>query len=372
MSILLYIVLFFASPMISSFYGMPELILITRVFSLRLPLSAYNSIQHAFVSRHMMFKKFFFSTLFGTILSGVVGIILAYSGAGVWALVAQYMTNSIVDSIVLTITVRWRPRLLFSWSSSKQLMKYGWKIFAADFSGTFFNELKGLVIGKVYTTSELAFYNRGNKLVNVVTDNIRSSVMFLLFSAMANVEDDKERIRAITRTSIRTMAYVIFPATVGFFVIADPLVSALLTDKWLPAVFFLRIAAASSAIEMIGHISLQCLKAIGRSDLVLINDIINKPIFIALLFVGIQQGVDVMCLMLLVSSVFGSIINLIACQKCICYRMGEVAHDLFKPFMLSIIMGGIISAGLLLPVNSIIKVIVMGLSDCAFPIYPHI
>jgi O-antigen/teichoic acid export membrane protein len=124
-SILAYVALFFAAPLIASFYNMPIVTLVIRVFSLRIPLAAFNSVQHAYVSRHMMFKKFFFSTLFGTLFSAGLGIFMALKGFGVWALVAQYMSNSIIDSIVLLFTVKWRPRLMFSWERARGLLKYG-------------------------------------------------------------------------------------------------------------------------------------------------------------------------------------------------------------------------------------------------------
>ena len=131
---------------------MPALSGILRVFSLRIPISAFNSVQHAYVSRNMLFRKFFFSTLWGTLLSGVLGIVAAYLGMGAWALIIQYMSNTIVDTIVLSFTIKWRPRLVFSIASAKKLMQYGWKILLADLSGTFFEQLRSLIIGKVYTT----------------------------------------------------------------------------------------------------------------------------------------------------------------------------------------------------------------------------
>ena len=137
-SVILYIVLFSIAPIIANFYNTPILIPVLRVFALKIPISAYNSVQHAYVSRNMIFKRFFFSTLFGTLLSGFVGIIMAILGFGVWALVAQYLTNTIVDSIILSFTVPWHPQLKFSWNSAKNLMDYGCKVLAADLIGTFF------------------------------------------------------------------------------------------------------------------------------------------------------------------------------------------------------------------------------------------
>ena len=357
-SILAYVALFFAAPLIASFYNMPIVTLVIRVFSLRIPLAAFNSVQHAYVSRHMMFKKFFFSTLFGTLFSAGLGIFMALKGFGVWALVAQYMSNSIIDSIVLLFTVKWRPRLMFSWGRARGLLKYGWKILFAEFSGTFFNQLKGLIIGKAYTSADLAYFNRGNNMVSIVTENIRTSTMSVLFPAMSDIEDDKKRIKNVTRRSISVMAFVMFPLAIGLFLVAEPLILALLTEKWLSAVFFLRIAAVVAVIEMIGHISLQCLKAIGRSDLILANEIINKPPYIAALVFGVMTSVEMMCIFLLASSLFGTIINVIACKRCIKYRWREIGKDLMDPFIPCVAMGLVVFLITLLPFGAVVKLVV--------------
>ena len=174
-SILVYLILFIAAPFIEKFYDMQGLALILRVFALRIPLSAYSAIQHAYVERHMIFKRYFFSTLGGTLISGVVGIIMAYKGFGAWALIAQYFTNTIVDIIVLSITVPWHPEFVFSWKSAKSMMNYGWKILAADLSGTFFDQLRSLIVGKGYTSADLAFYNKGNQLPSMTLTRLLKS-----------------------------------------------------------------------------------------------------------------------------------------------------------------------------------------------------
>lgn len=211
MSVIVYAFMFFVSPFIANFYNMPELILIIKVFSLRIPLSAISAIQHAYVERHMLFKRYFFSTLFGTLISGVVGIFLAYIGFGVWALIAQYFTNTIIDILVLLLTIEWRPKLIFSIQSAKSMMGYGSKILLADLSGTFFDQLRALIIGKIYTSSDLAFYNKGNQLPNLITTNISASIMTVLFPAISNINDDNKRVKELTRKSTKTMAYIIMP-----------------------------------------------------------------------------------------------------------------------------------------------------------------
>ena len=158
-SIIIYLLIYIFAPQRGKFYDNSSLIPVTRVFALQLPLSAFNSIQQAYVSRHMAFQKIFVSTTLATILSGIIGIILALNDWGVWALVAQTIMSTLFQTIVLFFEIPWRPKFEFSVNSAKELMSYGWKVFGASFLGAFFNELINLIIGKFYSPSDLAYYN---------------------------------------------------------------------------------------------------------------------------------------------------------------------------------------------------------------------
>ena len=151
-SLVLYTVLFFAAPYIASFYSMPVLSLVVRILGIRIIIAAVNSIQQAYVSREMLFKRFFWSTLSGTLFSGVLGIYMAYHGFGVWALVMQYLTNTFVDTVVLWFTVRWRPMYKCSWKRAKELIGFGWKILVSALLDTIYSELRNLLIGKILFT----------------------------------------------------------------------------------------------------------------------------------------------------------------------------------------------------------------------------
>lgn len=191
-AIILYCTLFISAPFIARFYNDNQLISILRVLGLQIPIASMNTIQQAYVSRNMMFKKFFYSTLGGTIFSGVIGIALAYSGAGIWALVVQYMTNTIMNTCILFITVRWKPSFEFDKESAKALLSYGWKLVVAQFVNQAYIELKNLSIGKVYTTADLAAYNKGEQFPSVLVMNINSAISGVLFPAMSLATQKKE------------------------------------------------------------------------------------------------------------------------------------------------------------------------------------
>lgn len=343
-SLVLYGVLYFCAPLIAAFYKMPDLIPVVRVFSLRVPLSVYNSIQHAYVSRHMLFKRFFWSTLIGTVLSGVVGIVMARQGFGVWALIGQYFTNTVIDTMVLQVTVPWHPTRRFSLSAAKPLMGYGWKVLAADLSGTFFTQLRNLVIGRVYTSADLAYYNKGQQFPTLLTDNISASVISVLFPAISNVGDDAERAKLIIRKAIQIMSYVIFPLMCGMAVVARPMIRIVLTDKWLDCVPYLQMMCACATISLIGDTSLQAIKAIGRSDVLLKIEFIKKPVYVLLLFWGLKTGVMMIAVTMVIYSVYATAINAAQLKKYLNYRFGEQMRDALPALALSAVMGACIYA----------------------------
>ena len=341
MSLIVYIVMFFISPVIANFYVMPDLAII-KVFSLRIPLSAFSAIQHAYVERHMLFKRYFFSTLFGTIVSGVVGIVFAYNGFGVWALIAQYFTNTIIDILVLLITIDWKPKALFSWKSAKNMMSYGSKILLADLSGTFFDQLRALIIGKIYTSSDLAFYNKGNQLPNLITTNVSASVMTVLFPAISNINDDRVRVKELTRKSTKTMAYIILPMLLGLACISKPLITILFTKKWIETVPYIQILSIACAVGMIGAISLQTIKAIGRSDIILKLEFIKKPVYVVLLVAGAFISPLAVAITMLIYNIFGTLVNSYQLSKVINYSLREQFIDLKESFLMCLIMSGVI------------------------------
>lgn len=364
-SILVYLILFIAAPFIEKFYDMQGLALILRVFALRIPLSAYSAIQHAYVERHMIFKRYFFSTLGGTLISGVVGIIMAYKGFGAWALIAQYFTNTIVDIIVLSITVPWHPEFVFSWKSAKSMMNYGWKILAADLSGTFFDQLRSLIVGKAYTSADLAFYNKGNQLPSLITTNISTSIMSVLFPAIANISDEKTRVKEMTRKAVKIMSFVMFPMLFGLAAVSGSLIDVLFTSKWALAVPFVQILSISSAISLIGGVSLQAIKAIGKSDIILKLEAYKKPVYVLLLIIGVKINVTAVAVTMLLYSIYGNIVNAGPLKKEIDYTYREQLKDLSPAFLMSGAMGLFVYMVSYLRLNSVMLLFIQVLMGIA-------
>ncbi len=342
LSILIYAVLFISAPFIANFYYMPILNPVLRVLGIRIPVAAINSIQHAYVSRNMLFKRFFWSTLFGTVLSGISGIIMAYSGFGVWALVTQYLINTCTDTVVLWFTVKWRPILACSLKRAKPLIKYGWKLLVSGLLDTGYTQLRSLLIGKLYTSEDLAFYNQGEKYPQVLAVNINSSIGSVLFPAMSQFQNDKKKIKDITRRSIQVCSYVLWPMMLGIVVIAEPLIRLLLTDKWLPSVPFLRIFCFTYGLWPIFTANLQALNAIGRSDIFLKLEIIKKILGIIVLLISIPFGPLAIAEGLIVTGIASVFINAAPNVKLLGYTFKEQLSDLLSPLILSLIMAAIV------------------------------
>lgn len=343
LSILVYCFFFAIAPAIADFYQRPELVLLLRVFALKIPISAMNSVQHAYVARHMQFKKFFYSTSIGTIISGALGIALALNGWGVWSLIFQNISLTIIDTVVLLFTVKWHPRLLFSILAAKRLIGFGWKILVAEFSGAFFGQLRSLVIGKAYTSADLAFYDRGQQIPMLIANNMGNAVTAVLFPAMSNENDKIVDVKMMLKRSMQVMSFIIVPIMVGLAVCADALIPLLFTEKWSECVPYLQVLAIGYAFGTLGLVPLQALKAIGESSVVLKLEFIKKPVFLLLLFIGVSQGVMAIAITMLVYEIYGCLVNSFQLKKYLNYSWSEQLKDVGPSFMLAGVMGTIIS-----------------------------
>ena len=340
----LYLIMFFAAPLIASFYRMPELTAIVRVLSFVVVISGVKNVQQAYVSRHLMFKRFFFSTLGGTIGAAVIGIAMAYLGFGVWALVAQMLFNAAVDTTILWITVKWRPKKMFSFQRLKSLFSYGWKLLVSSLIDTVYNDLRQLIIGKKYSSGDLAYYNQGKKFPQLIVTNINTSIDSVLLPTMSKAQDDMAAVRSMTRRAIKTSTFLMMPAMIGLAVCAEPLVQLILTEKWLPCVLFLRIFCITYAFYPIHTANLNAIKAMGRSDLFLKLEIIKKTVGIIAILITMWISVQAMAYSFLVTTILNQIINSWPNKKLLNYSYLEQVKDMMPQILLSLGMGAAIYA----------------------------
>lgn len=340
--VLLYLGIFFFAPVIAVFYGIYELTPVIRVMSLTLIVSGVKNVQQAYVSRNLIFKKFFFSTLGGTVGAAIIGILLAYKGFGVWALVMQNLFNVTVDTIILWITVKWRPKRLFSWKRLKRLYSFGWKIFVASLLETIYQDLRSLIIGKVYTTTDLAHYNRGKQFPALIATNMNISIDSVLFPTMSQQQDNIQRLKDMTRRAIKTGSYLMTPMLVGLAMCSEAIVRVLLTDKWLPCVPYMRIFCIIFMLYPINTANLNAIRALGRSDLTLKLGIIKKIIGLTMLFCTIKFGVLTIAYGELFAGLIGPVVNAWPNKKLLNYSYTEQIKDIIPNFFVSLFMGGVV------------------------------
>ena len=337
--LILYIGMFVAAPYISCFYNDSSLTAIIRVISLTIVISGVKGIQQSYVSRNMLFKRFFFATLGGTIFSAFLGIGMAYMGYGVWSIVAQQLSNTAIDTLILWITVKWRPKKLFSWARLKGLLSYGWKLLASSLLDTVYNNLRNLIIGKIYTSADLAYYNQGDKFPKVIVTNINASIDSVLLPSMSGEQDNAERVKSMTRRAIKTSTYIMAPLMMGLLFCAEPVVKLLLTEKWIPCVPYLRIFCFTYMFWPIHTANLNAIKAMGRSDLFLRLEIIKKAMGLILLLLTMRISVMAMAYSLIVSGILSQVINSWPNWKLLNYKYIEQLRDILPSIIVATCMG---------------------------------
>lgn len=351
--IALYLVMFFAAPLIASFYNMPELVSIVRMISLTIVISGVKGVQQSYVSRNMLFKRFFYATLVGTIFSAFLGIVMAYAGFGVWAIVAQQLSNTAIDTLILWITVKWRPKLMFSWGRLKGLLGFGWKMLVSGLLETVYNNLRGLLIGKIYSSANLAYYNKGQHFPDLIAININTSIDSVLLPVMSNEQDNRDRVKSMTRRSIMVSCYIMAPLMIGLACCASNVVIVILTERWLPCVLFMQIFCITYMFYPIHTANLNALKAMGRSDLFLKLEIWKKVIGMILLLSTMFISVKAMAYSLLISTLASMIINSWPNKKLLNYSFLEQMKDILPSILLGVGMGAVVYLIGFLPVPTL-------------------
>lgn len=339
---ILYMLMFFLAPVIAVFYRDETLTPLIRVLSLTIVISGVKGVQQAYVSKKMIFKRFFFATLGGTVIAAIIGIWMAYNGCGVWALVAQQLINLAIDTLILWITVKWRPKWMFSFKRLKSLYSFGWKMFVSVLIDRIYGDIRQLIIGRMYSPADLAYYNRAKQFPALVVNNINTSIDSVLLPAMASVQDSREHLKNMTRRSIMTSTYIMAPLMMGLAFLSTPVIRLILTEKWLPCVPFMAIFCITLMFYPIHTANLNAIKALGRSDLFLKLEIIKKLVGTAALLITMWHGVMAMAYSMLFTNVAGQVINSWPNKKLLNYSYMEQLRDILPGILLAAFMGACI------------------------------
>lgn len=366
-SIFLYLVLFFIAPYISQFYGEGYEILtpVLRVIGLQIIIYGVNSVQQAYVSRKMMFKKFFWSTLLGTIISALVGLIMAYSGYGIWALVGQQLTMVVTNTLVLYIVTRKLPGLMFSFNRLKRLFGYGVNILGTLLLINLFLNIRSVIIGKLYSAKDLAYFDRGNQFPSLLVTNVDYSIAAVLFPKMSQEQDDKSRIKQTCRNSIRFSSFVMMPLMMGMIVCAEPMIRVILTDKWIDTVPYVQLFCITYMFYPMHTANMQAIKAIGKSGMYLTLEIIKKIIEVVCLLLVMKISVQAIAINMAVLSTLFIFVNAYPNIKYINYSVKEQLSDIAPSLIMSLIMAVLVySIGQILPFADLAILLIQIITGC--------
>lgn len=357
LSVIVYLGLFFLAIPVASIYEIPILKPIIRVQSLRVLFSAFYTIQSALMRRKMEFKKIFFCYFFGAVVHIVSGIVMAYTGFGVWSIALSSLANYLVAGLLTIVMCHWRPILYFSFNLVKPVMAYGSKVLVTRLVQQLFLNLRSLTIGKVYNSTILGYFNKGFQFPATAMTVVDGSLTPVAFSALSRLQSDKERLLASLRSCMRLVMFITTPLMVGMILLAEPLVSVILTDKWLGCVPFLQ-AVCLSELGIPMNQKTTALESLGKSGLSLALHSIGTGISILLLFLTMSYPPIVMVLSSVVSAVILQLANAVVAKKTLGYSYWEQIKDFCEPILPTLIMAVAIIGFMLLVENQVVELLV--------------
>lgn len=305
----LYLILFFCAPLIARFYDEPILTPITRVISLSVLINSFVVVQRALLTSVIDFKTQAKASMSAAIISGIVGISMAYIGFGVWSIVWYQLTNLSVNVILLWIFSKWRPRLLYSWQSFRELFGFGSKLAASGILDTLYNNIYLIVIGKVFSAADLGYYTRASQFAQFPSSNLSGIIQRVTYPVLCTIQDDTPRLKDVYRRFLRLSAFIVFPLMIGLAAVAKPLILILLKEQWSFSIILLQIICFSMMWYPIHAINLNLLQVKGRSDLFLRIEIIKKVMGVIILCITVPMGLIAMCVGGICSSLIALIIN---------------------------------------------------------------
>lgn len=337
LSVVFYAVLFVIAPYVASFYEQPLLKPLLRVIALTLVINTLSSIQGTLLAIRVDFKTKTYISIGSSIVTGIVGIVCAYKGLGVWALVAQNLAFSVIFTISTLVAVHWMPRLVFSKESFKRLFSYSSKLLAASIVSVIYDNAYPLVIGKRFTAADVGQYSRAGQFPGIANGTITGALNRVAFPVLSKIQDDDERLLRVYEKYVQLACFIIFPVLMGICGSARPLVSFLLTDKWLECVPLMQIICFALLTNCLTSINLNLLYVKGRSDLVLRLEIIKKSIAFTILFVSMFFSIKVMCYGQVLYSFIALYLNTYYTHRILGYTFGQQVRSVAPYFLISLI-----------------------------------
>lgn len=357
--IIFFAILYISAPLISNFFNEPQLADLVRVLGVVLIVDSLTVVQRAILTRRLDFKLQAKASITSTIFSGIVGITMAYSGFGVWSLIAKTISKVSINSLLLWLWNEWRPLLSFSVKSFKDLFGFGSKLLASGLIDTIYRNIYDLIIGKYYSAQELGFYTRANMFKNLPSNQLTNIISRVTYPALAQVQDDKLSLKRGYKKIIKSTMYVSFIIMAGMAAVAEPMVLTLVGEKWRPCVIYLQLLCFIGAMYPLHAINLNMLNVQGRSGLFLKLEIIKKILAIPTILIGIFWGIKVMIFGMWFNTIVGYYLNSYYSGRHINYPIREQVADILPSLLLALTVGTIVAlAGWLFPLASFPKLII--------------
>ncbi len=336
--------LFAAAPWIAGFYDTPLLKPITQVYSLNLLINSCGIVQNSLLIKEMAFKQRMGAVFAGIIVSGVVGVLMAWKGYGVWALVVQGLVMNGVCTAGLWVVHPWRPMFVFSTAAFRSLWKFGSNLLFSGILNTFFENIYLVIIGKVYSPAQLGFYQRGQRLMLLTSQSISQVVTQVNFPLLSRMQGDPERMRRVFVKVLQSTVLVILPMMVGLAVVASDFIQVLLGEKWMPCVPYLQILCIVGVLFPLHVLNLDAVKALGRSDIFFRLEVIKKALVAANVLITWRYGVIALLWGQVVCSMLSLFVNAFYMHRFLKYGLWAQLWDIRKALVATLLMGGLIWA----------------------------
>jgi len=338
-SVVLFLLLFFLAPSLSTFYSEPQLTLVLRVQALSLVIQSLYSVQQSLITRQLKFRTSFFIGVASSVFHGTIGILLALNGYGVWALVISSLTSYFVSGCLYWCVSKWRPKLRIDFGSVKSLFSYNSKILFSSLLNTLYGSLRSLIIGKKYDSETLGYYNKGSQFPTTIMNSIDGAMTSVLFASLSRVQNNPEERLRLLRRSMKMSMFVCAPIMMGLTAVARSMVVVFLTEKWLDSVPFVRIMALTCLLWPLSA-KIQAINSIGRSDITLKINIFDVGLSIILvIFATLFLDIFAIAYSAILSTIIVIFVTSLICVKLFGYSIKSQICDVLPPFLLSIFMG---------------------------------
>jgi len=363
-SIIIYFIIFFLAPLVAKFYEQPIITDLLRVYCLTFIISAFAAVQQAKLTREMNFKTQAFISIPSTVTGGVVGVVLAYLGFGVWSLVWSYLTTSVVNTIQLWIYSKWSPLLVFKREKFISHFNFGYKLTLSGLLESIFNNIYLIVIGKYFSVAQVGFYTRAETMKQLPVINISTTLQKVTFPIFSSIQDDDVRLKRIYKQLMEIVIFVIAPVLIFLAILAEPTFRFLFTEKWLPAVPYFQILCITGILYPIHSYNINILNVKGRSDLVLKLEVIKKVVIIITILIAIKFGILALLYGQILTSIVAFIINTHYTGKLIDYNAIEQSKDILPAIGIAMVSGALIysfDTFIIHDFNDIFRIIIGGI-----------